>query len=218
VRKAGEEDDLVAVGDGGLGDSAILGIVRYRRDGDLAGVLAALRSAGVDDVEVTLDTPGALDAVEAWSREGFRVGVGTVFEARQVRECADAGATFVVGPGLVPDVVTTAQEVGIGCIPGVFTATEILAAVELGVRVVKLFPACAIGPSGIRSLRGPFPDLTFIATGGIGIDDVGAYLESGADHIGLGSALCGQDPPHSDQDLDRIRQRAQRAVEAAGSR
>ena len=87
------------------------------------------------------------------------MGVGTIVDSEQVRAAADAGARFVVSPGLVPEVIETALELGLEPMPGVFTATEILTAAAAGARVMKLFPASCGGPSYLSALRGPFPTI-----------------------------------------------------------
>ena len=194
----------------------LIAIVRYRRTGDLTSVVDALTEAGVQLVEVTLDTPGALRAIAQAAHSGRAMGVGTVVDADGVRASADAGATFVVSPGLVDEVVHTALSVGVEPIPGVLSPTELVRAAALGARAVKVFPAGPIGgPSYIRALRGPFPDLLLVPTGGIAIDDVAAYLRAGAAAVGLGAALAGEDPPASAADVDTLRRRAAAAVQAA---
>ena len=95
--------------------------------------------------------------MERAAREGMTVGVGTVVTPEQVRASAAAGAGFVVSPGLVPEVVETAHQLGLEAVPGVFTATEIIVATAAGARVMKLFPASCGGPPYLRALRGPFP-------------------------------------------------------------
>jgi 2-dehydro-3-deoxyphosphogluconate aldolase / (4S)-4-hydroxy-2-oxoglutarate aldolase len=169
---------------------------------------------------VTLDTPEAILAIERAARDGWTVGAGTVLYAEQVRACAEAGAGFVVSPGLIPEVVESAHRMGLGAIPGTLTPTEILQAQALGADAIKLFPASLGGPGYVRALRGPFPETAFVPTGGIGPDDVAAYLAAGATCVGLGSRLVGESPPRSREDLDRISKRAALAVgaaEAAGS-
>jgi 2-dehydro-3-deoxyphosphogluconate aldolase / (4S)-4-hydroxy-2-oxoglutarate aldolase len=144
----------------------VLGIVRRRAPGNVLATFEALFEGGLELVEVTIDTPGALDAVAEWAGRDRTVGVGTVTSARQVRAAAAAGASFVVSPGLVDEVVTVALEHGIEPIPGVFTPTEVTLAVSLGASVLKLFPASLGGPSYLRELSGPFPEVGFIPTGG----------------------------------------------------
>ena len=166
-------------------------------------------------IEVTLDTPDALAAIRRAASDGLFLGAGTVLSAEQVRSCADAGARFVVSPGTRPDVVRSALDAGLTPIPGAFTPTEILAALSLGVEEVKIFPASLGGPAYITTLRGPFSSTGFVPTGGIGLDEIGAYLRAGADRVGLGGALVGSRPPDSAEDLAELTSRVSRAVENA---
>jgi 2-dehydro-3-deoxyphosphogluconate aldolase / (4S)-4-hydroxy-2-oxoglutarate aldolase len=197
-----------------LGPGSLIGIVRFHEGGDVAGAMAALVRGGIEQVEVTIDTPGALDAVAGAAGEGRTVGVGTIVDSEQVRAAAAAGAQFVVSPGLVPEVIETALTLGLEPMPGVFTATEILTASAAGARVMKLFPASSGGPSYLRALRGPFPTIPIIPTGGVRIEEVQAYLEAGATAIALGSDLVGRVAPRSDADLEWIAAQAARAVAA----
>ena len=197
-----------------LGPGSLIGIVRFHEGGDVAGAMAALVRGGIEQVEVTIDTPGALDAVANAAGEGRMVGVGTVVDSEQVRAAAAAGARFVVSPGFVPEVIETAFELGLEPVPGIFTATELLTASATGARVMKLFPASCGGPPYLRALRGPFPDVALIPTGGVRIDEVHAYLEAGATVIALGSELVGRVAPRSDTDLEWIAAQAARATAA----
>ena len=197
-----------------LGPGSLIGIVRFHEGGDVPGAMAALVRGGIEQVEVTIDTPGALEAVAVAAGEGRTVGVGTIVDSEQVRAAAAAGARFVVSPGLVPEVIETALMLGLEPMPGVFTATEILTAAATGARVMKLFPASSGGPSYLRALRGPFPTLALIPTGGVRIEEVQAYLQAGATAIALGSDLVGRVAPQSDADLDWIAAQAARATAA----
>src|SRR5215510_1585803 len=149
-----------------LKEVALLGILRFQEGGDVWGTMTALAEGGIELVEVTIDTPAALAAVERAAGEGRTVGVGTVVTAEEVRAAAAAGASFVVSPGLVPEVMETAPALGLEALPGVFTATEIMAAGAAGARVMKLFPASCGGPAYLRALRGPFPTTALVPTGG----------------------------------------------------
>jgi 2-dehydro-3-deoxyphosphogluconate aldolase / (4S)-4-hydroxy-2-oxoglutarate aldolase len=197
-----------------LGPGSLIGIVRFHEGGDVVGAMAALVRGGIEQVEVTIDTPGALEAVAVAAGEGRTVGVGTIVDSEQVRAAAAAGARFVVSPGLVPEVIETALTLGLEPMPGVFTATEILTAAATGARVMKLFPASSGGPSYLRALRGPFPTIAIIPTGGVRIEEVQAYLQAGATAIALGSDLVGRVAPQSDADLDWIAAQAARATAA----
>jgi 2-dehydro-3-deoxyphosphogluconate aldolase/(4S)-4-hydroxy-2-oxoglutarate aldolase len=125
------------------------------------------------------------------------------------------GARFVVSPGLVPELIDVTRELGLELMPGVFTATEILAATAAGANVLKLFPASCGGPSYLRALRGPFPDTALVATGGVRVDEIDDYLRAGATAVALGSELVGRAGPRTDEDLERIATNAARAVAAA---
>ena len=199
-----------------LSSGRIIGIVRYRQACDILSVVHALAAGGVTLCEVTLDTPGALAAIAHAAAAGAVVGAGTVVEADQVRACADAGARFVVSPATVDDVVQTALDLGMEALPGVLSPTELLHARSLGVEAVKVFPCAPAGGAAlIGALRGPFPDVGLVPTGGIEIGDVAAYLDAGANAVGLGGALVGSAPPASQRDLDAIRDRAASAVAVA---
>ena len=195
----------------------VLAIIRYRSPGDIRAVIDAVLDGGVRLVEVTIDTPGALDVVAGAAADGIAIGVGTVLTADQARRCADAGASFVVAPSLSPDMVEAALGAGVEPIPGVLSPTELMSARRAGAEAVKVFPARpAGGPSLIRALRGPFPDVPLLPTGGIEPDDVAAFLDAGATCVGLGATLVGGSPPEG-SDVDAIRVRAARVVASIAS-
>jgi 2-dehydro-3-deoxyphosphogluconate aldolase / (4S)-4-hydroxy-2-oxoglutarate aldolase len=192
-----------------LEQGPVLAIVRYRAGGNVWAALEVLADAGIPLLEVTVDTPGALDAVRTAADAGRTIGVGTVTTPDQVRASRDAGASFVVSPGCLPDVIGTALEVGIEPIPGTLSATELQIALRAGATAVKIFPAAPVGgPGYIRALRGPFPDVPMLPTGGIEPQDVPGYLDAGATCVGLGSILVGADPPASAADIEGIATRA----------
>ena len=193
----------------------LLGILRYPDGGPVALAVRALARGGVALAEITIDTPGAIDTVEVAAADGACVGVGTVTTAGQVADCAAAGAQFVVSPGLVPEVVTACLRAGLEPLPGVTTATEVIAARDLGARMLKLFPAAALGPAYLAALRGPFPDVAFVATGGVGVDAIGEFLDAGAAAVALGSDLVGRHAPETEEELQVIARRAAAAVAAA---
>jgi len=174
-------------------------------------------AGGVSLVEITIDTPGALQAVRRAAAEGIAIGVGTVTTPEEVRACADAGAAFAVSPSFSPEMVEAALEAGIEPIPGILTPTELLSARRAGAEAVKVFPAAPVGgPAFIRALRGPFPHVPLLPTGGIGLTDVEALLDAGATCVGLGATLVGAEPPSS-ADLDVIRERAAAVMETAAT-
>jgi 2-dehydro-3-deoxyphosphogluconate aldolase / (4S)-4-hydroxy-2-oxoglutarate aldolase len=198
-----------------LGSSQLIGIVRFHDGGDVSGAVDALARGGIELLEITIDTPGALAAVELAAGNGRTVGVGTIVSGAQVDECAAAGARFVVSPGLSVEVIERAHELGLEPIPGIFTATELLAAEAAGARIMKLFPASCGGPGYLRALRGPFPTAALVPTGGVRIDEIRSYLDAGATVVALGGELVGRSAPRTDSDLEWIASQAARATSAA---
>jgi 2-dehydro-3-deoxyphosphogluconate aldolase / (4S)-4-hydroxy-2-oxoglutarate aldolase len=138
----------------------------------------ALVAGGLPVAEVTFRTPAAAPALRALaSRSDLLVGAGTVVNAAQADAAVQAGARFVVSPGLSALVVRRCQDLGIPVVPGIATATELMAALDLGVDLVKFFPAEASGGvAAIRALATPFPGVRFVPTGGIGQAQLAAYL------------------------------------------
>lgn len=140
----------------------------------------ALRDGGLPVAEITLRTPGGLEAIRLIDEAnipGFTLGAGTVLTAAQVHRAADYGASFAVSPGLDREVVEACRARDIVCLPGAVTATEIQAALALGLDTLKFFPAhTSGGPEAIRALSAPFPGLKFVPTGGINADNLGSYL------------------------------------------
>ncbi|WP_457949740.1 bifunctional 4-hydroxy-2-oxoglutarate aldolase/2-dehydro-3-deoxy-phosphogluconate aldolase [Pseudarthrobacter sp. alpha12b] len=145
---------------------------------DAAEVAKALLAGGIICAEFTLRTPTAVDAIAAAAKvPGFTVGAGTVLTAEQVDKCVDAGAQFIVSPGIDDEVIARAAERAVPAIPGVATATEIQRAMNLGLSRLKLFPAGPLGgPDILSAYAGPFPNVSFLPSGGISAGNAGTYL------------------------------------------
>ncbi len=162
----------------------------------------ALLAAPVLVMEVTLNTPGALELIQMLrARFGINmnVGAGTVRTVEQFDAAAAAGAQFTVAPGLNPAVVARARKTDTLHIPGVYTATEAETAHAAGSRLLKLFPANIGGPAYLKALRAPLDDIQFVPTGGIGPENAAAWAKAGAAALGVGSALVtGPDQPMAD--------------------
>lgn len=138
----------------------------------------ALVDGGLPVAEVTFRTDAALATLESMAARGdLVVGAGTVIDPAQVDRAADAGATFVVSPGLSVPVVERAQELGLDVLPGTATPGEIMQALALGLTTTKFFPASVYGGHrAIKALAAPFPQLSFVPTGGVGPDNLADYL------------------------------------------
>ncbi len=141
----------------------------------LAGTLV---EAGLPVIEVTLRTPGALDAIRAMARvPGAVVGAGTVRNEAQLAQSLDAGARFIVSPGLTNPLALAARDTGAAFLPGIATASDILRGLDLGLTNFKFFPAEAMGGiATLKALAAPFPEVRFCPTGGIRADNAGAWL------------------------------------------
>lgn len=138
----------------------------------------ALMAGGLPVAEVTFRTAAAADSIRAMSAvDGLIVGAGTVLNPGQVAQAVDAGAQFIVSPGLRRDVVLAAQAAGIPVLPGAVTPSEIMAAQELGLDTVKFFPANVYGgAAAIKALSAPFGDMRFVPTGGVSVGNLSDYL------------------------------------------
>ncbi|WP_066517013.1 bifunctional 4-hydroxy-2-oxoglutarate aldolase/2-dehydro-3-deoxy-phosphogluconate aldolase [Curtobacterium ammoniigenes] len=151
---------------------------------------------GIDLVEVTIQRPADREAlhavVQAGNARGRAVGAGTVVTVAQVRQAADAGAAFVVSPGLDLDIVHATAYAGLLPLPGVATPTEVQRAMSDGLTWMKVFPASVLGPGWLTAMRGPFPEARFVTTGGMDASNAPKFLAAGARVVAVGSAL--EDP------------------------
>ncbi|GAA5210600.1 bifunctional 4-hydroxy-2-oxoglutarate aldolase/2-dehydro-3-deoxy-phosphogluconate aldolase [Microbacterium kyungheense] len=163
-----------------LGANRIVPVVVIDDAGRAPDLADALAAGGIRCAEITLRTPAGLDAIRATAgRSDFVVGAGTVLTPDQVDAAADAGAQFLVSPGLDDAVIARAAERGIPIVPGVATATEIQRAVSRGIHHLKLFPAGLVGGgAAVRAFAGPFPDVKFLPSGGVSVDNAAEYLAS----------------------------------------
>jgi 2-dehydro-3-deoxyphosphogluconate aldolase/(4S)-4-hydroxy-2-oxoglutarate aldolase len=168
----------------------VVAVVRGRRVADPAGLAATLASAGIRAVEFTFTIPTVLEAIEAAAASGAIAGAGTVRDERQARAALASGAQFLVSPACVPEVAGVAREAGFPVFLGALTPTEVDAAVKAGTTAVKLFPAGIGGPRYLRDLRGPFPDVDFVPSGGVTEDNAREFLDVGAIAVYAGSGLA----------------------------
>jgi 2-dehydro-3-deoxyphosphogluconate aldolase / (4S)-4-hydroxy-2-oxoglutarate aldolase len=198
----------------------VVAILRAAEAGRFLEVGRVLYEAGVRAVEVTLTSAGALDAFGRLVEElpGDAVlGVGTVRSAADAEAALTAGAAYLVAPDFRPEMVAFAVERGVPVVPGGLTPTEIAAAWAAGATAVKVFPVSAVGgPAYLKAVRAPLPEVPLVPTGGVGLDDIGAYLAAGAAAVGIGSPLLG-DAGDPGGDLGGLADRARRAVAAASS-
>jgi 2-dehydro-3-deoxyphosphogluconate aldolase/(4S)-4-hydroxy-2-oxoglutarate aldolase len=178
----------------------VVPVLRYHDSATaLYAAQVALR-AGCRAIELTWTIPNVLDVLQAVradsrlsGRDDVLIGVGTVLDADQARLALEAGADFLVAPGVVPDVAELAAAAGAISMLGAFTATEVIAARAAGADVIKIFPASSGGPGHLSALKAVFGDTFFCPTGGVSRENMAQYFAAGADIVGIGSNLYDKD-------------------------
>lgn len=173
---------------------AVIATIRAPSPEAALGTCEALLEGGVSALEITFTTPRAEQAIaEAVARfEGADalIGAGTLRTPQQAEAAIEAGARFLVSPGLDADTAKVMAAADAASLIGALTPTEVMAAVSAGADLVKLFPSSLGGVAYMKALRGPLPDVAFVPTGGIGPAEVEAFLSAGAAAVGAGGELC----------------------------
>lgn len=171
----------------------LVAILRGLRPEEADAVAAALIEAGIEALEIPLNSPDPFRSVEIAARlapPGILVGAGTVLTVEDVARLDRAGGRLMVAPNVAPEVIRAATALGMVTAPGVFTATEALAAAAAGASALKIFPASALGPAGVRALRAVLPpELPVMAVGGVAEGDFAAWGRAGIRAFGLGTSL-----------------------------
>ncbi len=171
-----------------------LAVVRAPEIPDPVALANPLAQSGIRALELTFTTPGVLDYLRAAATSQAVLGVGTVLTGDQARAAVDAGAKFLVTPGIRADVAEAAAGSGIPLIMGALTPTEVLIALDLGAAAVKIFPASALGPRYFKDLRGPLPDVALIPSGGVNAGNAADFLAHGAVAVTAGTDVV---PPNA---------------------
>ncbi len=174
-----------------LNETKIISIIRAESSEELLNVAKALKEGGIKFIEVTMTTPGALKAIEEFcgEMEDVIIGVGSVLDPETARLSILSGAEFIVTPTLNFDVIKMCKRYSKVVIPGAFTPTEIINAWEAGADFVKVFPASVGGPSYIKAIKAPLPQVNLIPVGGVNIDNVSDFIKAGASAVAVGSQL-----------------------------
>jgi 2-dehydro-3-deoxyphosphogluconate aldolase/(4S)-4-hydroxy-2-oxoglutarate aldolase len=195
-------------------EKVAIAVVRLDDATRLPAVIDALVEGDVRLLELTMTMPAALEALGRAARDArVLVGAGTILDAETARLAILAGARFIVAPTFEPAVVEMCHRYDVVAMPGALTPTEILAAWQAGADLVKLFPAASVGPSYLKDVRGPLPQVQLVATGGVSAENVGAFLKAGAVAVGVGGALVDKEAI-ARGDYARITQEARRLTKA----
>jgi 2-dehydro-3-deoxyphosphogluconate aldolase/(4S)-4-hydroxy-2-oxoglutarate aldolase len=192
----------------------VIAVLRGLTPGEAVRSATRAWDAGVRHVEVTIETREAVRTLaavaSAAAERGVAVGAGTIISFEQLDAAASANASFTVSPGLDEGILQQSIRRGMPHLPGVATASEILRAKALGLSWLKAFPASLLGPEWVKAMKGPFPDVQFVATGGMKAATAGTYLAAGVSVVGLSSDFF------SDEGADAVRDLLASAGNAVG--
>ena len=176
-----------------IGEVGIVPVIRATTPQQAIRAVEAILAGGIPIVEITMTVPDAITAIRSvvqHYRKSVLVGAGTVLTSNQANACLEAGAEFLVSPGFAPVVMNCAQSHGMLAIPGALTPSEIMQAVAHGAELIKVFPCGNVGgPKYLKALRGPFPKISLIPTGGVNASNAAEYLKAGAFALGAGADL-----------------------------
>ncbi len=174
-------------------DVGIIPVVRAASARDAQAAAEAVYAGGISIVEITMTVPGAVEVIRELTRNcspDVLIGAGTVLNVDAARQCLDAGAQFLVSPGLCLDTVKFAAREKVLILAGALTPTEVMAAWNAGADIVKVFPCGNVGGAKyIKALRGPFPHIPFVPTGGVDLATAADFLRAGAVALGIGGEL-----------------------------
>lgn len=169
-----------------------MAVIRMKDPAKLRAVVDAIAEGGVRALEITMTVPGAIELIRQIAPtlpSGFVFGAGTVLDAATVARVVDAGAQFIVSPVFRRSVIEACHTHDVAALPGCFTPTEILDAWDAGAHIVKVFPATTLGPSYLKDVRAPLPQVKLMPTGGVTVENAGDWIRAGAVAVGVGTSL-----------------------------
>ncbi|MEI8175512.1 MAG: bifunctional 4-hydroxy-2-oxoglutarate aldolase/2-dehydro-3-deoxy-phosphogluconate aldolase [Candidatus Omnitrophota bacterium] len=170
----------------------VMGILRGIEMDAIEPIVNTAASAGLETIEITMNTEGAPELIRQAikvSKKRLMIGAGTVLDLATLKTALDAGATFIVSPVLVPEVVKYCVKKKIPVFPGALTPQEVYNAWNAGATMVKVFPTGALGPDYIKELKGPFDDIELLACGGVTPENVKEYFAAGASAVAFGGSV-----------------------------
>ncbi len=198
-------------------ESKLIAVVRLDSSEQLMHVAEAVRAGGVDVIEFAVSTPNALEIIERSARrfgDEVLLGAGTVLDPETARAAILAGAKFLVSPILSKATIEMCHRYGVIAIPGTLTPTEILTAWEWGADLIKVFPARFGGPSFVRDILAPLPQVRWLVpTGGVGLDNAPDFIRAGAAAVAVGGALVSREAV-AGGDFDLLTERARKLITA----
>jgi len=172
--------------------TGLIPVIRASSAAEALAAVAAIQRGGLSILEITMTVPDAVALIGEVTRSvpEALVGAGTVLDPATAQACIAAGARFVVSPALDADTIRVCRDAGVAVLPGALTPTEVVTAWRLGADLVKVFPANAVGgPSYIKSLKAPLPQIGLVPTGGVNLQTAKEFLKAGAAALGVGADL-----------------------------
>lgn len=196
-------------------DVGVVAVIRANSSGEAIKISRACVEGGIPAIELTFTVPGAEDVLKelskAFKKDELILGAGTVLDAATARIAILAGATYIVSPGFDQATSELCNLYQIPYMPGCLTITEMLTALKSGVDVVKLFPGSAFGPSYVKAVRGPLPDINIMPTGGVSLNNIEEWIKNGVVAVGVGGELTG---PAKTGDFEGVKKNAEAFVNA----
>lgn len=171
----------------------VIPVVRAASADEAMRAIDAIREGGISILEITMTVPGAVGVIEEVSKrygDDALVGAGTVLDPEIATACISVGAQFIVSPALNPETIACCRRHDIVVMPGALTPTEVVHAWDAGADFVKVFPAGAVGgPSYLKALKGPLPQIELVPTGGVSLKTAADFIKAGAAALGVGADL-----------------------------
>jgi len=200
---------------GFIQERGVVAIMRANSSEQLLAAADAVKAGGVNAIEVTMTTPGAIEVIkQATAKYGDDVlfGVGSVLDPETARSAILAGAQFVVCPTLNVNTIQICKRYSVPVVSGAYTPTEILTAWQAGADMVKVFPASIGGPALIKAIKGPLPQIKLVPVGGVNLDTTADFIRAGAEIVGVGGSLVNRKALEA-KDFDLIAKNASRYCE-----
>ena len=195
-------------------ENKIVAIIRGAEPADVLKIAEALQQGGVNILEVTLNSPNALEVIREFTKKmkSMLIGAGTVLSAADAKASIEAGANFIISPNVNIETITTTKGLGAVSIPGAYTATEVVNAWSNGGDIIKIFPATSA--EYIKALRGPLSNVRMMPTGGITPENISAFKNAGAVAFGIGTSLVDVKHEITEEYLHRVTENARKFVRA----
>lgn len=196
-------------------DVGVVAVIRANSAQEAIKISRACVSGGIPAIELTFTVPGAEDVLKelskAFKKDELILGAGTVLDHATARIAILAGATYIVSPGFDKETAELCNLYQVPYMPGCLTITEMLTALKSGVDIVKLFPGSAFGPSYVKAVRGPLPDINIMPTGGVSLNNIEEWIKNGVVAVGVGGELTG---PAKTGDFEGVKKNAEAFVNA----